>query len=131
MHHDVVICNVVLNKKLDRSGIQSSLTCKISEMELLSATLKASLIVNVILEAVCGSIGLPVINLHNTLFTEYMNIVLISMTLPTGPTLAETCNDVCWKTEALMCSVVALFPLTYLITKPGYLIADNFINLVF
>ena len=99
-------------------------------MELLSATLKASLIVNVILEAVCGSIGLPVINLHNTLFTEYMNMVLISMTLPTCPTSAETCNDVCWKTETLMCSV-ALFPFTYLITKPGYLIADNFINLVF
>ena len=58
-------------------------------MELLSATLKASLIVNVILEAVCGSIGLPVINLHKTLLTEYMNMVLISMTLPIGPTLAE------------------------------------------
>ena len=61
-------------------------------MELLSATLKASLIVNVILEAVCGSIGLPVINLHKTLLTEYMNMVLISMTLPIGPTLAETCK---------------------------------------
>ena len=96
-------------------------------MLLLSVTLKASLTMNVILEAVSGSIGLPVINLHRTLFTEYMNIVLISITFPFDPTF-----DDIWKTDNIGVPEVRHHnSSTYLITKPRYLITNYLIKLVF
>ena len=82
---------------------------------------------NVILEAVSGSIGLPVINLHRTLFTEYMNIVLISITLPFDPTL-----DDIWETDNIRVLEVRHHnSSTHLITKSRYLIANHLIKLVF
>ena len=82
---------------------------------------------NVILEAVSGSIGLPVINLHRTLFTEYMNIVLISITFPFDPTF-----DDIWETDTIReLEVGHQNSSTHLITKSRYLISNYLIKLVF
>ena len=47
------------------------------------------LMAEVSLEPVLGLMVLPVIIRHRTLFTEYMNIPLISMTVPFNPTFEE------------------------------------------
>ena len=81
----------------------------------------------VILEAVSGSIGLPVINLHKTLFTEYMNIVLISITFPFDPTF-----DDIWETDNIrVVEIRHQNSSTHLITKSRYLVTNHLIKLVF
>ena len=56
---------------------------------LLSATCMRCLIAEVSLEPLLGSIGPPVIIRHRTLFTEYINKPLTSMTAPFNPTFDE------------------------------------------